>query len=113
MWRMMWMVPRVQLKGWKIRKWRWRMMVGVRDHQRLVLMGRIAHEVSTMMKRRLRTESTGATAKHLRWWWWKVPTFKIEKPTILLLLVGIVMGRWGNTACEIFRHCRACYITES
>lgn len=80
------------------------MVVGVRDHQRLVLMGRIPHEIATMMKRRLRTKSPWATTKHLRWWWWEVPTFKIKKPTILLLLVGIVMCRWGNTTCEIFRH---------
>jgi len=57
MWRMMWMMPGVQLKCWKIGKWRWRMMVGVRDHQRLELMGRIDHKIPTVMKRILRTKA--------------------------------------------------------
>jgi hypothetical protein len=76
---MIYMMPGVQLKGWKRGKWRWRMMVGARDHQRLLLVGRIAHKIPTVMKRRLRTKSPWATTKHLRWWWWEVPTFKIKK----------------------------------
>ena len=67
--------------------------MGVRDHQRLVLMGRIAHKIPTVMKRGLRTKSRRVITKHLRWWWWwwEVPKFKIKKKRtiILLLLVGI------------------------
>ena len=54
-------------------------------------------------------QSPWATTKHLRWLWWEVQMFKIKKNTILLLLVGIVMCRRGNTTCEIFSHCRTCY----
>ena len=111
MWRIMWMMLRVQLKGWKIGKWRWRMIVGVRNHQRLVLMGRIAHKIPTVMKRRLRTRGPWATTKHLRWWW-EAPMEKNNNNNNnnILLLVGIVMCRLRNTTCEIFSHCRVCYI---
>ena len=54
-------------------------------------------------------QSPWATTKHLRWLWCEVQMFKIKKTTTLLLLVSIVMCRWGNMTCEIFSHCRACY----
>jgi hypothetical protein len=35
-----------------------------------------------------------------------------QKPTILLLLVDIVMCRWGNRTYEMFSHCRAAILSH-
>ena len=55
---------------------------GVRDHQRLVLMGRIAHRIPTVMKRILRTKAPGPPPNILGGCGGKFKCSKSKKPPL-------------------------------